>query len=46
MEDCLGNVGAENEAEEDDKEVCGGKTRTKGPQSCLQILESWQLLSG
>ena len=46
MQDSLGDVGAESEAEENGEKVCGRKTGTKGPLGCLRILESWQPFSG
>lgn len=40
MDHRLGNVGAESDAEENDKEICGGKTRAKRPLGRVRVFES------
>ena len=42
MEKGLSNVGTESDTEENDKEICGWKTRAKGPLGCFLIFENWR----
>lgn len=42
IENGLGNVGTESDAKKNDKEICGWKTWTKGPLSCVLIFENFR----
>ena len=39
MDNSLGHVGAESEAKENGKEICGWKTWAKGPLGCFLVFE-------